>query len=329
VKRRVAVFGCKQTTAFMIDALREHIEIHVVVTIAQDLAAKNEVADYVDLTSFLAERGIPAYVAKSYGLKDAVDRETIRSLKIDVAFVIGWQRLIPPEILAEFSIGAFGMHGSADGLPRGRGRSPMNWALIEGRDRFETNLFRYDAGIDSGAVADTVVFSILPSDTAETLHFKNALAMKRLILRNLDALIDGSASLEAQRDDVPTFYPKREPGDSIIDWRNDIAEIDRFIRAVAPPFNGAFSFVDGKKVTIDRAAIFELDGVDFGHSDAVPGTIVEIFPNGKWLVRASGGLLIVHESRSESTLHVGARCVSPPDAIREFPTNERGGHDLP
>ncbi len=326
---RVAVFGCKHTTAFMIDALlADGVAIDQLITIDPRLAAAHEVADYCDLRELAAARSLPLYQARSYGLKSDEDQRALAGFGIDLAFVIGWQRLLPGPVLQSLRIGAFGMHGSSQNLPIGRGRSPMNWSLIEGRSQFYTNLFRYDDQVDAGDVVDTLVFSIRPSDTAETLHFKNTLAMKRLIERNLEALLTGEVRLQPQADLVPTYYPKRSPADSLIDWRWDIAQIDRFIRAVAPPFNGAFAFRDGDQVVLQRAAIFETDLVDFGQRAQPAGSVLEVFPNGKFLLRCVGGLLLVHEHASRRPLRRGDRLVSPPEAIRQFPRNAAGGHDV-
>ncbi len=324
----VAIFGCKQTTRFMLEALLAQGGVQHLITISPELAAKNEVADYEDLRAFAEAHHIPCYVARSYALKDEGDVDAVRAMGLDLAFVIGWQRLIPANVLEHIRIGAFGMHGSAENLPKGRGRSPMNWSILEGRTEFYTNLFRYDPGVDSGAVLDTLRFTVRQEDTAETMHFKNALAMKRLITKNLPALREERFELKPQNDETPTFYPKRNPEDSLIDWRTGLAEIERFIRAVAPPFNGAFTYVRGEKITIRRAAIFETDAVEYGQAELSPGTVLEVFPNGKWLVRCLGGLLLVHESAVPFVLKQGDQCVSPPEQIRNFPHNAKGFYDV-
>ncbi|WKZ29175.1 MAG: formyltransferase family protein [Patescibacteria group bacterium] len=325
---KIAIFGCKQTTRFMLEALLAQRGVQQLITISPELAAKNDVADYEDLRAFAEAHGIPCYVARSYALKEPEDVEAIRSMQLDLAFVIGWQRLIPANVLDLIRIGAFGMHGSAENLPKGRGRSPMNWSILEGRTEFYTNLFRYDPGVDSGAVLDTFRFTIRPEDTAETMHFKNALAMKRLIIKNLPALLERQFRLAPQSDETPTFYPKRNPEDSLIDWRADLEDIERFIRAVAPPFNGAFTYVRGEKITIHRASIFETDAIAYGQSGRAPGTVLETFPNGKWLVCCRGGILLVHAHEAPFPLKPGDLCVSPPEQIRAFPRNAKGFYDV-
>jgi methionyl-tRNA formyltransferase len=323
--KRIAVFGCKQTTKFIIEFLQGLTTVSHIITIAPDLAAKNAVADYDDLTSFAARLDVPIYQAKSYGLTSAEDQAYLAELKIDIAFVIGWQRLIPSPVLDTISIGCFGMHGSSMNLPLGRGRSPMNWSIIEGRKVFYTNLFKYDSGVDSGDVVDTFKFTISEKDTAETMHFKNMLAMRFLIEKNLTSIADGTFTLTKQPDIEPTYYPKRTPADSIIDWTDDVFRVERFIRAVAPPFGGAFTFIDDERLTITDSQVFDV--VDFGYEREQVGTIVETFAGGRLLVRANSGLLLIKSYKCAKTPKKGDVFHNNGFEIKTFPTNKFGNYD--
>ncbi|MDA9991801.1 formyltransferase family protein [Candidatus Marinimicrobia bacterium] len=288
----VAVFGCKNTTKFLIEFLSEHIKIKYLITIDEIKGEKFDVADYCDLTEVANKYFINVYTSKTYSLKRKEDVDYIKNLNIDISFVVGWQRLIPVEILNSMSIGSFGMHGSSMDLPLGRGRSPMNWSIIEGRKYFHTNLFKYDDGVDSGDILDSFKFDITNRDTSETMHFKNTLAMKYLIEKNLDKLLSNKFKLKRQRDIKPTYYPKRIPDDSLIDWSLDVYELERFIRAVTKPFNGAFTYLKNKVIIYD-AQVFDISY--YGYCSNKHGEIVVVFPNGKFLVKCSGGLLLVND----------------------------------
>ena len=216
---------------------------------------------------------------------------------------MGWQRLIPEEILNNITIGVFGMHGSSPNLPKGRGRSPMNWSIIEGRKHFYTNLFKYKPGIDDGDIVDTVKFSITNRDTAETMHFKNMICMKYLILKNLDSFLLDNIDLKKQNNKTPTYYPKREPNDSLIDWNLELNKLERFIRAVTKPFNGAFSFINTEIIIIYDSQVFDL--IDFGYEDYDNGVVLEILSNKKFLVKANGGVLLVNSYESKHKIKKG------------------------
>ena len=327
MRKKIAIFGCKNTTKFLIKSIVKKVKIDHLITIDEEKGNKFSVADYCDLRSIAKRNNINVYRSKTYSLKNKDDINYIKKLNIDIAFVIGWQRIIPGEILDSMSIGSFGMHGSSMDLPLGRGRSPMNWSLIEGRNVFYTNLFKYDSGVDSGDILDKFRFDISEKDTSETLHFKNTLAMKFLIEKNLDSLLNKNFQLQKQKNIPPTYYPKRTPDDSLIDWNANINDLDRFIRAVTKPFNGAFTFLNNEKIIIYTAQIF--DSSYFGLEDKKNGEIVIIFPNGKFIVKCNSGLLLVTDyDKNGISLNSGDVFNNSNRKINIFKKNKDGYHDL-
>ncbi|WP_051694108.1 formyltransferase family protein [Desulfohalovibrio reitneri] len=245
------------------------------------------IADYTDLAPLAEELGVEVIRPATYAFSSQADRDLFSGLRIDLLVSAGWQRIFPEWFLRGLSIGAFGMHGSADDLPRGRGRSPMNWAIIEGRDTFHTSLFRYDAGVDSGEVVGTLRFDITPRDDIRSLRHKNTLSQIRLLLRHLPALLDGTAQLTPQRADVaPTYYPKREPRDGVIDWRDSLERVDRLVRAVGRPYPGAFSLCGGSRVNIWAGRPFD-SRLDFPGFE--PGEIAAVFEDETFVAVCAGG----------------------------------------
>ena len=323
--KKIAVFGCKSTTKFLIENLLKNVKISNIITISPSKGKRFEVADYYDLTKFSQKYNIDLYQSSKYSLKDPFDIENIRSLNIDLAFVAGWQRIIPEEILNSISTGAFGMHGSSMDLPLGRGRSPMNWSIIEGRKYFYTNLFKYDSGIDSGDILDTNKFPITEFDTAETMHFKNTLSMCDLIKKNLNNLLSGDFKLKKQKKINPTYYPKRTPNDSLIDWERDIFYLQRFIRAVTKPFNGAYTYNEKKKIIIYNAQI--LDTEYYGREDELNGKVIETFNNGKFIVKVNGGILLVNEYEGRMPIK-NSLLSSGNENIKNFELNKHGYYDI-
>lgn len=325
---KIAFFGCKATTRFLLENLQLPFPIKYLITIDPEKGKKFQVADYCDLKSFAEAKDIEVYQARYYSLKHENDLQQIKDLQIDLAFVMGWQRLIPGDILSSMTVGAFGMHGSSMNLPLGRGRSPMNWSIIEGRKAFYTNLFKYDPGVDSGDVMDTFKFEVGVKDTAESMHFKNTLAMKYLIERNIDRLVSKNFEVFPQDDSItPTYYPKRTPADSLLNWNQEVYALERFIRAVTKPFNGAFTFLGDHKLVIYQAQVF--DTHDFGYQKEKPGTVVAVFDNGKFLVRCYGGLLLVSTFETEAKIVKGSEFHNNGLETKVFPRNELGFFDVP
>lgn len=323
----IHLFGCKDTTLHLARFLKG-LDLGInLVTISPELAAKNQVAGYEDLTNFPSLFS-SIYLANSYSLDlDDVVNLT-NSQELSLGFSIGWQRIMPKDLLEAFHVGVFGMHGSARDLPFGKGRSPLNWALLEGRTIFHTNLFCYDSGVDSGPILDSSTFSIHQTDTAETLHYKNTLSMRYLIEENIERLLNNDfktrpqAALEGE-----SFYPQRLPADSSIDWRDDIYNIERLVRSAGKPFDGAFSLLRGEPLVVERATIFYTDIESHPYRGRVFGEVVDVFPSEKFLVRCSGGVFLVHEFRGAAP-STGDNFEIRDSPSRRFKRNEYGFFDV-
>ena len=280
-----------------------------VITIDPDKGAQQKVAGYQDLRGFLDAHAIAYTTADRYSLKSDADRERVLALELDVLLVMGWQRLIPDWWLNALSVGAFGMHGSSKPLPHGRGRSPLNWSLIQGKDRFYTHLFEYLPGVDDGPVVGVQIFDITARDTCLTLHHKNTMAMIQLASDALPGLMDGTAVRTPQPTEGATYYPKRSAKDGLLHFEDGSDALDGLIRAVTYPFPGAFAYLDDdptRQVMIWAAQPFD---TRITWPQAEPGTIVQVFVNGSFIVRTGDGSLLVTQSEGHPFDHsdVGRR----------------------
>src|SRR3989338_8815129 len=181
ITKKVAVVGCKHTTKDLILGLERYgLKIDHCITISPKKGIDQKVAGYMDLRPFLKSKFIPYTMTQSYNLKNEEDKKALLALKLHMLLVMGWQRLIPNWFLKSLSVGAFGMHGSSKPLPFGRGRSPINWSLIQDKKIFYTHLFQYLPGVDNGPIIGVQKFDINPYDNCLTLHFKNIISMVRL-----------------------------------------------------------------------------------------------------------------------------------------------------
>jgi methionyl-tRNA formyltransferase len=288
---RIAFAGSKTTTLECLEAfIADGFKVDLLITLTPEAGLKHSVAGYCDLRQFAAQHQIRIYHPETYSLKSDVDQSNLTKENIDCLLVIGWQRLIPEWLLSNLSIGAFGMHGSSEPLPRGRGRSPLNWALLQDKKTFFTNLFRYDAGVDSGAIVGEYRFDINAWDDCETLHFKNRIAMNQLLRRHLPDILAGKATYTPQPKDIePTYLPKRTADDGLIKWLDlDMLGLYNHIRCQTRPFPGAFSYLNGsaERFYFWKGAPFD-SRIDF--TGARPGTILEVFHDGSFLVAVWDG----------------------------------------
>ena len=150
------------------------------VCLTPEQSKKYHISGYYDYRNIADKYNIPYYIPESYSLKSKKDANFFYQNKFDLLLQGGWQRLFPKDIIQSLKIGAIGLHGSSDKLPKGRGRSPMNWSLIEGKKRFLMHLFMIKPGVDDGGIIAIDDFDITLFDDIETLYFKYSLTYKKL-----------------------------------------------------------------------------------------------------------------------------------------------------
>jgi methionyl-tRNA formyltransferase len=303
--KKIGIVGCKHTTLEFLEGLEQiDIKVDYVITILPSKGKSQKVAGYLDLRPFLKEKGIECVIANKYSLKSEQDEIRMKDLKVDMLLVIGWQRLIPSWFLASLTIGAFGMHGSNKPLPHGRGRSPLNWSLIQNKKMFFTHLFQYKPGVDDGDIVDVQTFDITPFDDCRTLHYKNLLSMIKICEKNIPLLLDKAVEIRPQADIEPSYYPKRTKEDGVIYWKKASEDIYNLVRAVTRPFPGAFTFLDKIEIIIWKAIPFD---THLNWLKATFGEIIFVFHNGDFIVKTGDTSLLVsdYQNYKMTSLDVG------------------------
>lgn len=266
------------------------------VTMSCEYAKKHEVCDHTAHKGWCADHDIHVYEFEHFSLKTAVDLAFFEAQKFDIMILAGWSHLIPKSILETLRIGAIGQHGSAEVLPRGRGRATTNWAILQGRKRLTWNIFFLTPKVDDGTIIDTRTYSITPWDTVETIYKKHAIAVKQMLLKNLPSILSHSslsAAMDAYESQsqlvTPSYYVKRNPKDGLIDWSQSVYQIFNLVRAVSRPYPGAFTFNGLDRITIWKAQPFE---DSFLYPNAKIGEVVEDFST-SFLVNCCDGTLLI------------------------------------
>ncbi|NHX36810.1 MULTISPECIES: methionyl-tRNA formyltransferase [Halolamina] len=293
---RVVYAGCTESGFDLMQYIHEElVPVDEVLTLTPEQGEQYGVAGYFDWSDYCAKEGIKVYTPDKYSLSTA-DVAHYKNNPGDVMIVHGWQRLIPGEVLSSFRRGALGLHGSAFGLPAGRGRSPMNWSLIEDLDRFLLSVLHLDEGADSGGLVTTKKFDITDRDTIKTMYYKLIVAAQEMFENELRSGLEEGFDVTPQKGKA-TFYPKRRPEDGAINWKDPTKVIDRLIRAVAEPYPGAFTEYEGKRVFFWEAQPFSTDFV----FDKPPGTIVQVFtPERDFVVQTCDGTLLVTDWEADN-----------------------------
>jgi len=283
--------------------INNNINIDYIVTIKEP--KKNVASGWIDYSEFAKEYSIPIYYCKSYSFKNDNDFKFFNTYKFDILLLGGWQRLIPENVLNTLKWGAIGQHGSSELLPRGRGRSPINWSIITNRKRIVWNIFRITPGIDDGSIIDYRIININEFDDCNTIYKKIAIIVKNMYLKNISKIFNGTIKLLPQVG-TPTFYIKRTSDDGVIDWNLSMNEIYNLIRAVTHPYPGAFTYNTFNKIMIWKAQPFDNNILYYGKQN---GEIVEIFEDKSFVVNCCDGTLLVTE-HTANNIYIGDILIS-------------------
>ena len=257
--------------------------------------------EYFDYSEFCNDHGISCIKLNSYAFKDEADKDVLMKLDIDLLIVASWQRLVPEWLINHCKIGIIGAHGSHEGIERGRGRSPQNWAILTGKKKFSLSIFWIEPGTDNGDIIDTVEFEYLPTDNILVSYVKINICKADMILKNLEngriAKKEGKKQSESG-----LFLPQRVREDGQIDWNRDAVDIDNMVRALTKPYPGAYTIMDGRefKIWITRPVVIDTNIYD-GYEN---GTIVTVL-NESFLVKCGHNLLLVDDCTEKEVLKQG------------------------
>lgn len=290
--KKIVLVGCTEYGYNLYKPLLEtkQITISYIVTLNLKQSIDHNVSGYKDFTLLGKQYGIPVFYPESYGLNSTHDIEFFQKNTFDLMLMGGWQRLIPNLILELLMYGGFGLHGSSEFLPKGRGRSPVNWSIIEGKKRFLIHLFLLNSGVDSGDIIDIEDFDINDFDTCKTIYYKISILSRKMILNNIDKIFNNEIKVIKQLGE-PTYYKKRTPEDGQIDWtKMSLYDIHNFIRALTEPYPGAFTYYKKSKIILWQAQIFDTRITYYGVKE---GEVVEVFDSGDFVVNCNGGLLLI------------------------------------
>ncbi len=255
---RAVVFAYHNVGVRCLKVLLAHgVEIPLVVT-HRDSGDETVWFDSVAATA--TEYGIDVVTPDDPNLPELVGK--LGALAPDFLFSFYYRRMLKAPLLAVAARGALNMHGSL--LPRYRGRAPVNWAVLHGERETGATLHYMTTKPDAGDIVAQTEVPILPDDTAREVFDKVTVAAEITLDRVLCALVAGTAPRLRQDLAAGSYFGGRKPDDGTIDWSRDAATIHNLVRAVAPPYPGAFTVVGGVAARVLKTRIVE---------PATPGTL--------------------------------------------------------
>jgi UDP-4-amino-4-deoxy-L-arabinose formyltransferase/UDP-glucuronic acid dehydrogenase (UDP-4-keto-hexauronic acid decarboxylating) len=190
--------------------------------------------------------GIPVIAPAEADAPDV--RSRLAAAEPDFLFSFYFRRMLGRPLLEIARRGSLNLHGSL--LPRYRGRSPVNWVLVQGETRTGVTLHYMDEKPDHGPIVAQRAVAIERDDTALLLTRKLAAEARELLREVVPLLVEGRAPRIPQDHSRATYFGGRTPADGEIDWRQPAERVRDLVRAVTAPWPGAFARLRSRKLMV-------------------------------------------------------------------------------
>lgn len=227
--------------------------------------------------------------------------QDITAIRPDTIVVVAFGIIIKRDLLDLPTYGCVNVHASL--LPKYRGVSPIQAAILAGDRVTGCTTMMMDEGVDTGGLLLQDTTEIRPDDTAGTLSRRLAELGAGLLIRTLDRLRSGSVAPVSQDDSKSSYTNKINKTDGEIDWSRDAASLERHVRAMTP-WPSAYTFRGGNRLIVIDASVVDDGG-------GRPGTVVSLNP---LRVACKNGALEIHLLKPE-----GKRGMTPDAYLAGYP----------
>ena len=232
---KAVVFAYHEVGARCLQALLDGgVDVALVITHTDD---PNERIWFTSVAEVARQAGIPVITPDSASEPDVLAR--ITAIAPDYIFSFYYRQMIPMSVLNLARIAPLNMHGSL--LPKYRGRVPINWAVLHGETETGATLHIMAGKPDAGDIVAQQAVPIGPDETAGEVFAKVTAAAAETLTGVLPRLLNGEVPRRPNNLAEGSYFGGRKPEDGRIHWEQAAAQVYNLIRAVAPPYPGAFT----------------------------------------------------------------------------------------
>ncbi len=261
------------TPEFAVVSLKKLVESHeheilAVVTQPDKPAGRGKKLESSEVKKYAESVGIPVfdYIKVS---RDGV--ETLKKLAPDIMITAAYGQILSQEIIDIPRYGIINVHASL--LPKFRGASPIQTAIIEGETVTGVTIMQTEAGLDTGDILSTVETQIGEYETAGELAGRLALLGADLLLDTLDAIANGFTRPEKQSQVDATITKKINREDCVINFGKSAKQVKNLVFGANPePVASAIFESDETVLKVYKVRIV---GDDEIHGTGVPGEVIE------------------------------------------------------
>ncbi|MBS3787551.1 methionyl-tRNA formyltransferase [Candidatus Bipolaricaulota bacterium] len=231
------------TAGFAVPALRSLIKEHqvdLVVTQPDRPSGRSMEPSQSSVKEEALELDLPVFQPENINSKESLKK--VDKIEPDAFVLAAYGQKISGKFL-DLVDWPVNLHGSL--LPKYRGAAPINWAIIRGEKITGVTTILMDEGLDSGPILLKERTEIKENETAGQLHDRLAEMGGNLILKTLAGLEEGSVEPTPQKGE-PSFAPKLNREDGLLDWNQPSLDVHNHIRG-SYPWPGAYTYLGKQK----------------------------------------------------------------------------------
>lgn len=282
---RVAFMGTPDFAASSLAALLEsEHEVVAVVSQPDRRGGRGNRVVSPPVAALAKDHGLPLSQPERVGT--GAFRDWLSEHQPDIAVVAAFGQILGPKLLGLPPMGCINVHASL--LPRWRGASPIQAAILAGDTHSGVSIMEMERGLDTGPVLREVRLELAPDETGATLHDRLAESGAKLLLEVLQGYGQGGRPASVvQDDDLATYAAQLRREDGDLDWTQPAATLERQIRALHPWPGTRTSVADKEELLKVHPPVEILEGEQEGS----PGTIVASSSEGVDVLSGDGRVL--------------------------------------
>lgn len=305
---RAVFMGTPEIAATVLKCvLASRHEVVAVVTQTDKPKGRGHEMAFPPVKEVALEAGIPVLQPKR--AKDEEFIEELRAYNPDIILVVAYGKILPKAILDMPKFGCINVHASL--LPKYRGASPIQWAVLNGDEKSGVTIMHMAEGVDTGDIIMTDEVVLSAEETAGSLHDKLAEMGGPLLLTAMDALETGRAPRTRQNEEEATHVTMLDKTMGNLKFSQPAVQLERFIRGLNP-WPTAYTKLDGKMLKLWKAEVVSAETLTKEEKNNEPGTIISVAKD-CFDVLTGDGILRVKELQLE-----GKRKMTAEEFLRGF-----------
>lgn len=280
---KIVFMGTPDFAVGALDALcKAGHEIVAVVTQPDKPKGRSDKLLFSPVKEYAVKAGIP--VLQPVRIKRPESVAELKNYPADVFVVAAFGQILSKEILDMPKYGCLNIHASL--LPKYRGSSPIQWAVINGEEKSGVTIQQMNEGVDTGDILYQKEMMLDAKETGESLFDKLAVLGAEAIVETLSLLEQGKLVPVPQDEALATHTVMLDKTMGRMDFSKSAAELERLVRGLNS-WPSAYTFFEGKQLKV-----WEADVVEDGNADGADGEIVAVGKDSFDVKCAQGSLRI-------------------------------------